>query len=685
MQSNYDSIDQLLILSEDELKLTGLPKKIRDSIAYTGSISKTTSELELRSECIPRNNKWRESALTFLKDHEYSLNYNFSKNYDSSKTVKHYQKHNGKLDNDFYRQKIKFDAVIPAPVYKKIMHKCIDNKSTEEKEFITRNLDNVMIFCHLMAFFKDRYSSRCYSKKDKTPMSVKLIDNFVGRDYQKTIWFLESNGIIEVDRMYIPSCFDTKGLKDKKGICRHYKFKDEYTDFVVYQITKRTIVNKIYKVLEEPAEKIDGEQVNTIRDIELNKWFSSNFLLHDDAYKKQNLDQEGYNYYSSKVLSDNEMSIRKDSYRLQNFKIGRDKFGHRLYHPFLNIKKGLREFISIDGSINNPIIDINNSHPYFFSLMFQDNFLEHVKNLLSNAEISIFKEEIDNPLNTNQISLFSELVASGKYYDFLSKEIKTDENIKDLNMYYFYGKYNKHNSLYKFFDKNFNFINRVKGRIIKAGGYKRLCQILQRVESKVIIDDVFYGLKDAGFKIIPLHDAIMFNEKDRKAVVNQIEKVFNDLNVKYLPAFNKNKKTNVEQIFNEIKRENFNSFIAKNILFEKLNDIIKTYNINNRVFKEDMTDFNKIYIDSRFEKIKDVLEDEVVSAYYDLRNSMDCNTFDFNVPVELFEKYKETEITKRKFFSRDSFDHVKLNPIEFYNYVNGTGYKTRLKEKKHIY
>lgn len=634
--------------------------RIAAAINISSSFGICDNADKLRADCAIENSNQKAIYRNFISN-------NTPKNID------------GSLNNKFYRKAFHFDVVVPKHAYDKIL-KFYQESEGINKIFIEKNIDHLCLLLDKLDYYSIRYKSLWHSRKDMTPMACTFLISLVGPSYKRMTHFLKMLDIIDIDDTYIPGIFDKKGKGNKKGICKHYAYQDkEQNEYTIHRITNRSIIARQHGIKNDGVE-IDGRKVNgnTVRDEDLNNWFGEHFSLPQQSDKSADFD--GFAYYHNKV--------EPDGRKFRNFTIGRDKFGNRLYHPFLNMNKKLRHYVEIDGKANATTVDINNSHPYFFSLLFDNKFLKSVSDLFTDEEYKFISSISDDPQYRSSIDIFSNIAASGNYYSYMQERIDSKKDVKVINMYFFYGRINKLNDLYKLFNKNFNFINIVKLKLIKLGGFKRLCQILQQVEARVMIDNVFYNLKSKNISIIPLHDAFMCMDKDSDLIKKEIHTVLSELGATRLPEFDKK---NDRQIFDQTMKELYikhcNEFINLNILYEDLNEIIKAVGINNRVFKDGQTEKNIEYIDSRFMKICSEMEvpDIVVEKYYELRNNMESNnfnTFDFS---EHFTRYNESELMKRKYYGNNIVGYIKCNPIEFINHETGSKYKTRLIENKYIF
>lgn len=653
------------MLSLDEIKNFSGNKKILQSIDYTNNFMISMHPGELRSYATERNNKWKHDAKTFSKNNK-------------AKTG------TGKINNKFYRYKFKYDVVVPKNIYFIIMeyyYYSLENNIIEDVNFIEKYLDHIMMFCQAIFYYKDKYPSNIKSKRDMVPMYVKLIYAFIGREYKKILSFLEKIDVLKIDTMYVPKYLDYKTKTEKKGICRHYKFCNTPTnDSIIYQINNRVIITKAYDMDNKLDSDIEYVSKNSKvkNSTELNDYFSEHFKLSDECKNNREIDYDGFTYYYSR--------INENGKKFKYFNIGRDSWGNRLYHPFLSIKRSLREYTLIDDRSDTAVVDINNCHPYIFSLLFDTKFLSYVDDILTDDEIKLFTSMGSDQNFKEKIDLFCDIVASGTYYSFLKENIKTDWDLKKINMHYFYGNFNRRNLLYKFFNKNFNFINIAKYHVIRMSGYKRLCQILQRIEAKILIDDVFFGLIKDDYSVMPLHDAFLCLRDDEKEIKKRITNVFKKIGVSRLPKFDKNTKyKEVKEIIEDIKLRNGNIFLNKNILFEELNIILKYVGIKNRVFKEGMKSRAIDYIDKKFEEMKDSIDDDIIDTFYELRRKFDNKVYDSVDYTDLLREYKDSTIMKRKYYSRDVIDLVKVNPVEFFNLRFKTNLKTRLRESNYIY
>ena len=116
-----------------------------------------------------------------------------------------------------------------------------------------------------------------------------------------------------------------------------------------------------------------------------------------------------------------------------------------------------------------------------------------------------------------------------------------------------------------------------------------------------------------------------------------------------------------------------------------MNSLLKEVGIKNRVWKEDMKVGSSDYIDTRFEKLRHLIPDYIAGEYYSLKEKLineDFNDIDYQ---GIYNDYKKDDTVKKRYYARDSWSYIKINPVDYYNKVNKTNYKTRCKESKYIY
>jgi hypothetical protein len=97
------------------------------------------------------------------------------------------------------------------------------------------------------------------------------------------------------------------------------------------------------------------------------------------------------------------------------------------------------------------------------------------------------------------------------------------------------------------FPKTMSFIDNFKN----INGYDKFSNLLQRAESKIMIDYVMNNLIKEGYTVLPIHDAFRVKESELELVKNRVEELFNEIGFKCLLR-NKDKKEIVKHSFKGI-------------------------------------------------------------------------------------------------------------------------------------
>jgi len=197
--------------------------------------------------------------------------------------------------------------------------------------------------------------------------------------------------------------------------------------------------------------------------------------------------------------------FKKNIFDINNniFRVSRNETNFRLDYNLTNMKSNLLDYIEVDGE-KLVELDIANSQ---FSIL------------------SYIVDELDED--------FNKLSREGNLYPIIEKKrmfrIAFDKVKKEQD------------DARNIFPKTMNFIDNYK----KQNGYDKFSNLLQRTESKIIIDYVLDRLIDEGYFIFPIHDAFRVKESQVKEVKNRIQELFDDISFKCLL---RDKKEKIEKI-----------------------------------------------------------------------------------------------------------------------------------------
>ena len=241
-----------------------------------------------------------------------------------------------------------------------------------------------------------------------------------------------------------------------------------------------------------------------------------------------------------------------------------DKFGERFHTPFTNLWKELRKFISFENNSSELIsIDISNSQPYFSSIAIDSKLIDTIL-----LEFNGIVPELKNIDMKQDFKLFSELCANGQIYEYwmdkrgLGKNEESRKQAKEELFMIMYDKpkkiINTKNSKRKeYYEKlklfettfpsvymAFNKIKSLDEKTLpfitetfvneygmfegKKSYYKSLSSMMQRMESRIIIQRISPKLIEAGLTpFITIHDSfimpIEFVEKAKQIINNEFE------------------------------------------------------------------------------------------------------------------------------------------------------------------
>lgn len=175
-------------------------------------------------------------------------------------------------------------------------------------------------------------------------------------------------------------------------------------------------------------------------------------------------------------------------------KITRDSFGRRVHHSAIrNYKKDFRGFYTIDSISSQPRILYNHLKE---------------KGIIDSRFNEIFENEKDFYLETAELLDFDG-----------SKKDKRDK-AKDLFMFWVNGNgYVPTFEIHKTFPIVSDFLKKQK-----KGNYKNIGSLLQRLESKIWIDDILNNIPTEF--ALPIHDSVIVKEED-------VDKVLQYCQIKY--------------------------------------------------------------------------------------------------------------------------------------------------------
>lgn len=350
-------------------------------------------------------------------------------------------------------------------------------EKTKRRKRRSRFTDHYLFFCssiHLL-----RYSNKKNKDNEFISINHKLMEKFISKKYYtQIVQDLIDWGVIERDNHYIK---DEKSIGYKllppycSGI-KKYKIRDERINKKLdtfWQSDKRQLskLPPVYQWLKSANARITIDRRAALR------YNSVNNSLPADNHRFES------NTFSISALSDG----------FHYFSV--DTFGHRAHSNITSLHRGIRRYLSVEGSLLGQV-DIRNSQPLFFYLLIRD-------------VPSIPPKEKES---------YRHLVEEGRFYEFFMDRFgicqKKREKFKQtiLTALFFDKNRSTTNRYTEFFREHFpgvvNYIIETK-----RDNYKNLVQRLQRAESHFVIEKVVGRFIEKFWEcqefISTIHDSIV--------------------------------------------------------------------------------------------------------------------------------------------------------------------------------
>jgi hypothetical protein len=334
-------------------------------------------------------------------------------------------------------------------------------------------------------------------------------------------------------------------------------------------VTTRSILKSIKKVKDE-ARAYKNETINRLMSHSEKIILSYLDMFYIDlnglrTYAQQMLSGEIAMIISKKgrVIDPGDLLLIADG--INNFNLNwkkRDAFGERIHTPFTNLFKELRLFIRIVGVDDELVtLDLSNSQPYFSSIAIHPNVIREVipefspcipllshlpqkedfinySSLCARGELYLywgrlrgFSGDDKSVRESGKSEMFTLLFRSNREP---KKQIVKDA--VDLFKEHFPSVHAAFREIKNLNEKPLPFISSLKSFRNKRGKialyYKNLSCMMQRIESRIILDRVAPELIKAGITpFVTVHDSFMLPVKYQEQAKEIIEKVFTDLGV----------------------------------------------------------------------------------------------------------------------------------------------------------
>jgi hypothetical protein len=327
-----------------------------------------------------------------------------------------------------------------------------------------------------------------FKRENSFNLNATILKEKYGHLYNFYIKYLLDNNILELKKNYLKGknsrvyslCNDI--LTDKIGryrnsdkillkkyVNRYYQFEIDNNDLISPDIKDKLILD-LYSV------KIEYEK--------------SIFFL--TSLKDEDISIYNRNRYSVESINENHIFYHFDH------------FG-RMHSNYTILKTFLRKNCLLIGGEETCEIDIKNSQPLFLSKLIKDIESRWV--------------------NKDELDLFTILVRNGNYYQYLIDNLglKDKSEAKEMTYKVFFGKNHQNSKWDNMFKDLFPTIHHfIKLYKREHNDYKVLAYTLQRMESKLIFEDIIRTIMiiNPDIKIVTVHDSIIVQRRWRDFVTS---------------------------------------------------------------------------------------------------------------------------------------------------------------------
>lgn len=203
----------------------------------------------------------------------------------------------------------------------------------------------------------------------------------------------------------------------------------------------------------------------------------------------------------------------------------------RWYNSFTNLKSIYRKYIKFNAADTQTKynLDIKSSQPTIIANLFNRNFLKNdlVLEVLTLDEIKF----IDANINRKDVKKYLEITHRSDVYTYLANKVGESRGWAKKNFYNLFGPNYFNSKFIKLFTEEFptvmEFIN-----LVKNSDYKRLANILQKIEAAIVLYTVSPQLLKFNYKFLTIHDAFLVNASDIQGIKSIIYDTFNKIHFK---------------------------------------------------------------------------------------------------------------------------------------------------------
>lgn len=212
-----------------------------------------------------------------------------------------------------------------------------------------------------------------------------------------------------------------------------------------------------------------------------------NLIGYKDKYYIDSVDR-----FILRKSNDLKLIYSKSVFDIENgiFRISRNETNRRLDYNLTNIKSDLLDFIIVDGE---RLVELDIANAQFSILSFITNHLDE----------SFIKSSQDG-------SLYSHISKDHMFRIAFDKVKKDQDHVRSM------------------FSKTMEFIDGFKSE----WGYKCFSNLLQNVESLIMIDGLMDRIIDLDIRVYPVHDGLRVRESDALKVLSVMRNFFDEIGFK---------------------------------------------------------------------------------------------------------------------------------------------------------
>lgn len=430
----------------------------------------------------------------------------------------------------------------------------------------------------------DLIIKRQYSKDDGMALNMAILK----KNYtyaQNSFIFLRKFRILKIVKPY---------AKGEHSF--HYDFDIQPSkELVEVNYNERT---KLYKKLEKSFGKLTKKPTKKAKDTTLIQFHLNQTLRniqfdYDSALRflEENENQYTSMQYSQRLCTINSLKVGNEFLRLGKV----NKTNNRFDSPVTRLARELRCYIRFknqDALNTNFSMDISNSQPCFMNKKFKE-IIELLKTgqcnyqYLSKDEAEAIKSEISCPVEimkfNEEIKKWHDTTTKGRFYEHITELYNNSEFGKDtyerndlklIFMSIAYGSDCTYNRIVaKQFMEEFPIIDKIIRISKNKISNREFCISLQKIESKLFIENIVDKLLKNNIEVITIHDSIIVDYDNIELAYKIFKEEMNNF-------FDSDIDIKVESMNNKVPNKSFLKDVFKSYHENIMEDIVEQFRLN---------------------------------------------------------------------------------------------------------